>query len=49
MTIEQINFIRELCADKFEGVPCQYPDCTCSPDNRREMETEYLARKESRK
>lgn len=30
--------IRAGCEDKFEGWPCNYPDCTCSSENKKEME-----------
>lgn len=41
MKLDQIKFIREICTDKFEGIPCRYPHCLCSQNNRREMEKEW--------
>lgn len=35
------EWIREACTDKFEGIPCRYPNCGCSDDNRRDFEEAY--------
>lgn len=32
--------IREICTDNFEGIPCDYPNCTCDPRNKKNMEEE---------
>lgn len=31
------RLIRQNCTEKFEGIPCNYPNCTCSPENRAKM------------
>jgi hypothetical protein len=38
-----IEWIREHCTDKFEGIPCEYPNCHCSKSNRDEMEQAWNA------
>jgi hypothetical protein len=38
---EKAAWIREQCSDFFEGIPCQYPDCNCSPENKARFEKEF--------
>jgi hypothetical protein len=39
----KVDWIREQCTDKFEGVPCDYPNCRCSRANQTEMEQAWNA------
>lgn len=35
---EKADLIRQACTEEFEGIPCNYPNCTCSPAHRAGME-----------
>lgn len=47
--MEKKKWIREACTDKFEGWPCDYPNCRCAPENRAGMEQEYAIEQQQKR
>ena len=35
------DWIRECCTECYEGIPCDYPQCSCTPENKKEREQDY--------